>query len=181
MEERAAKEGVGSLYRQLESIDPVSARKIAPGNLRRVIRVLEVYQATHIPFSQLQDKKLPPFNTIILGLTTQRDELYRLIDHRIDNMIEQGLVQEVKGLADKGYGFSLPAMSSVGYKQIGHFIQGKVDLDTAIQRTKFETHRFARHQYAWFGLNDPRIRWFDMQKQVGQNILQLVRKEIEES
>ncbi len=178
MEERAAREGVDSLYQQLEKIDPASARKVDHRNLRRVIRALEVYEATSTPFSQLQAKELPPLETLILGLTTRRDELYKLIDHRVDNMMSQGLVEEVEALADRGYGFKLPAMSSVGYKQIGQFIKGKVDRTTAIQQIKFETHRLARHQYAWFSLKDPRIHWFDTAEQVESGILPLVKEEI---
>jgi tRNA dimethylallyltransferase len=178
MEEKAAKDGVSSLYQQLEKVDPAAARKIDPHNVRRVIRAIEVYEATHTPFSQLQGKEPPPFNTFILGLTTHREELYRKINHRVDNMIKQGLVEEVEALANRGYGFKLPAMSSVGYKQIGQFLQGKVDLATAIQQIKFETHRFARHQYAWFSLEDPRIHWFDIPEQGESNILALVEKEI---
>jgi tRNA dimethylallyltransferase len=178
MEEKAAREGTDSLYRQLEKVDPVAARKIDPRNVRRVIRALEVCEATHTPFSQLQGKELPPFNTFILGLTTHRKELYRRIDYRVDNMIKQGLVEEVEALADRGYRFELPAMSSVGYKQIGQFLRGKVDLAAAIQQIKFETHRFARHQYAWFSLKDSRIRWFDMSEQRESDILPLVEKEI---
>ena len=178
MEEKAAKDGVSSLYQQLEKVDPAAARKIDPHNVRRVIRAIEVYEATHTPFSQLQGKEPPPFNTFILGLTTHREELYRKINHRVDNMIKQGLVEEVEALANRGYGFKLPAMSSVGYKQIGQFLQGKVDLATAIQQIKFETHRFARHQYAWFSLEDPRIHWFDIPEQGESNILPLVEKEI---
>jgi tRNA dimethylallyltransferase len=178
MEEKAAREGTDSLYRQLERVDPVAARQIDPHNLRRVIRALEVCEATHTPFSQLQGREPPPFNTLILGLTTHREELYKRIDYRVDNMIKQGLVEEVKALVDKGYGFELPSMSSVGYKQIGQFLQGKIDLAAAIQQIKFETHRFARHQYAWFSLDDPRIHWFDIPEQAESNILSLVEKEI---
>ena len=178
MEEKAAREGISSLYQQLEEVDPAAAKKIDPRNMRRVIRALEVYEATHTPFSQLQEKKPPPFNTLILGLTTSRDELYRRIDHRVDDMIKQGLVKEVQALTDRCYGFELPAMSGVGYKQIGQFLQGKVDLAAAIQQIKFETHRFARHQYAWFRLNNPRIHWFDIPEQGESNILPLVAKEI---
>ena len=93
-------------------------------------------------------------------------------------MMRQGLVKEVEALADRGYGFELPAMSSVGYTQIGQFIQGKVDRATAIQQITFETHRFARHQYAWFSLKDPPIHWFDIAEQVESSILPLVKEEI---
>ena len=81
-------------------------------------------------------------------------------------------------LVSMGYGFDLPAMSSVGYKQIGEFLQGKVDLLTAIRQIKFETHRLARHQYAWFRLDDPRIRWFSIQEPIEEAILRLVEREV---
>ena len=177
MEQKAAKEGVGSLHRQLQQIDPEAAKKIDPRNVRRVIRALEVYEATHTPFSQLQRKEPPPFDTLILGLTTQRDELYRRIEDRVDIMIKQGLVEEVSSLVEKGYGLDLPAMSSVGYRQIGQFLQGEMDLSAAIQQINFETHRFARHQYAWFRLKDPRIRWFDIQDDMEKKVMCLLGEE----
>ena len=77
-------------------------------------------------------------------------------------MIELGLVDEVKGLVDKGYNFSLPAMSGIGYKQIGMYLRGELALPAAIQQIKFETHRLVRHQYSWFRRKDDRIRWFDI-------------------
>jgi tRNA dimethylallyltransferase len=77
-------------------------------------------------------------------------------------MIERGLVAEVEKLFSLGYKLSLPAMSSIGYKQIGLFLSGKLTLTEAIQQIKFATHRFVRHQYAWFRLPDNRIRWFDI-------------------
>jgi len=177
LEERAAKGGVDGLYQELQRIDPVAAGKIDRRNVRRVIRALEVCRTTG-SFSQLQGKKPPGFKTVLLGLTADRDELYRRIDTRVDFMIEQGLVKEVKGLVDKGYSLSLPAMSSVGYRQIGRFLQGEADLSTAIQQTKFETHRFARHQYAWFRLDDTRIRWFDIQGEVEGSIISLMEREV---
>ncbi len=177
MEQKAAKEGVGSLHCQLQQIDPEAAKKIDPRNVRRVIRALEVYEATHTPFSQLQRKEPPPFDTLILGLTTQRDELYRRIEDRVDIMIKQGLVEEVSSLVEKGYGLDLPAMSSVGYRQIGQFLQGEMDLSAAIQQINFETHRFARHQYAWFRLKDPRIRWFDIQDDMEKKVMCLLGEE----
>lgn len=177
MEQKAAKEGVGSLHRQLQQIDPEAAKKIDPRNVRRVIRALEVYEATHTPFSQLQGKEPPPFDTLILGLTTQRDELYRRINGRVDIMIKQGLVEEVSSLVEKGYGLDLPAMSSVGYRQIGQFLQGEMDLSAAVQQINFETHRFARHQYAWFRLKDPRIRWFDIQDDMEKKVMCLLGEE----
>ena len=178
MEKTALADGVDSLYRRLESIDPVSAGRMDPQNLRRIIRALEIYEATHRPPSQLQDRTPPGFNTLIVGLTTERQRLYQMIDRRVDDMIQRGLVAEVQGLVDRGYGFSLPSMSSVGYRQMGQFMQGGLDLSTAIQQIKFETHRFARHQYAWFRLTDPRIRWFDIKDNIETHVLNLIREKI---
>ena len=162
LERRALVEGNLALYQELEVLDPAAAAKINPRNVRRVIRALEVCRATGIPFSQLQQKSSPSFPVIIIGLTTNRESLYQRIDSRVDNMIASGLVQEVQALMDRGYGLELSAMSSIGYKQIGEHLQGKLTLSKAVERIKFETHRLARHQYAWFRLADPRIDWFDI-------------------
>jgi tRNA dimethylallyltransferase len=101
---------------------------------------------------------------VIVGLTQERNELYRRIDGRVDEMIERGLVEEVAQLLKKGYSPSLPSMSGIGYRQLGQFLAGKVTLPEAIDKIKYETHRLARHQYAWFRLSDDRIRWFDISK-----------------
>ena len=165
LEEAAARNGIDGLYQKLLRIDPVAAQRIDRHNVRRLIRALEVHEKTGTPFSQLRHKETPPFNTFVIGLTTDREALYRQIDQRVDKMIEQGLVDEVQNLLNMGYDFSLPAMSGISYKQIGQFLEGRLTLETAIQQIKFETHRFVRHQYAWFQLKDDRIHWFDMQKQ----------------
>ncbi|MBC8275435.1 MAG: tRNA (adenosine(37)-N6)-dimethylallyltransferase MiaA [Chloroflexi bacterium] len=161
LETRAKEEGSSALYQELQKADPVAATKIMPTNLRRIIRALEICRATGQPVSQLWQKQPPPYPVLIIGLTMHRDNLYRSIDCRVDEMIKQGLIEEVKDLMTKGYSLDLPSMSGIGYKQIGKFLQGKLDLTTAIQQMKNETHRFARHQYAWFHLNDARIHWLD--------------------
>jgi len=164
LEKKASDTGGDKLYQELLSVDPVAAQKIGRHNIRRLIRALEVSRSTGTPFSQLQSKKAPPFSTLIIGLTTNRVGLYRQIDLRVDQMIERGLVDEVKKLLDMGYDLSLPAMSGIGYRQIGLFLKGELPLSLAIQQIKFETHRFARHQYAWFRLQDRRIKWLDIQE-----------------
>lgn len=179
--ERAAAEGIGPLYRQLESLDPVSAQRINPQNLRRIIRALEVYEATGKPPSQVQGKSPPAFDILIIGLTAERRKLYDLIDHRVDGMLQRGLVAEVRSLAERGYGFDLPSMSSVGYRQIGCFIRGEMDLPAAVSQIKFETHRFARHQYAWFRLTEQRIKWFDIRDDIETGAVRLVREKMQGS
>jgi len=155
-------------------VDPTAASTIDRRNVRRVIRALEVYKSTGAPRSQ--DKQAPPFNTLILGLTTDRAKLYSRIDSRVDDMIEMGLVDEVEKLVNMGYDFSLPSMSGIGYKQIGMYLKGQLSLATAIQQTKFETHRFVRHQYSWFRAKDDRIKWFDIQDSVDSEMANLVAK-----
>ena len=172
---RAKVEGSHILYDELRQIDPVAADKILPHNLRRIIRALEVYNITGKPASKLWKKQAPPFPVLIIGLTTKRHDLYHRIDSRIEEMIKQGLIDEVKDLLAKGYSLDLPSMSSIGYRQIGMVLQGKLDMPLAIQQIKYETHRFARHQYAWFRLNDDRIHWFDISDDKQENIDTLVQ------
>ena len=161
LELRAERDGSHSLYQELQDIDPVAAAKINPGNTRRLIRALEIYHATGQPPSQLQRKEAPDFPILVIGLTQERCELYKKINWRVDRMIQSGLVEEVEQLLKKGYSFSLPSMSGIGYKEIGQFLRGEMTLPESIDKIKYETHRLARHQYAWFRLGDSRIHWFD--------------------
>ncbi|MCJ7516281.1 MAG: tRNA (adenosine(37)-N6)-dimethylallyltransferase MiaA [Dehalococcoidia bacterium] len=161
LETRAKETGGYALFQELQKVDPTAATRIMPGNLRRIIRALEIYQKTGQPVSQLWQKQPPPYPILTIGLTMRRDNLYHRVDSRVDEMIKQGLVGEVKDLMAKGYGLDLPSMSGIGYKQIAMFIEGKMDLATAIEQIKKATHRFARHQYAWFRPSDARIHWLN--------------------
>ena len=164
LEQRAARGEADGLYQELVRIDPVAAQKIDRRNVRRLIRALEVYSKTNVPFSRLQHKEAPPFDIFIIGLTAERAELYRRIDQRVDEMIARGLVAEVENLVKMGYDITLPAMSSVGYRHIGQYLSGKLTLAAATSQIKTETHRLVRHQYAWFRIKDERIHWFDIQQ-----------------
>ena len=177
LKQKAAEEGYMALYEELKGVDPTAAKRIDPRNVRRVIRALEVFRSIGLPFSQLQGSSpfLPNYRTITIGLTTSRGDLYRRIDSRVDTMMEQDLVKEVKLLLEQGYSLDLPAMSGLGYKQIGQYLKGELNLAEAVQKIKNETHRFARHQYAWFRLNDEAIHWFhvgDGMEQLVQSLLQ---------
>ncbi|MBP7689174.1 MAG: tRNA (adenosine(37)-N6)-dimethylallyltransferase MiaA [Thermoflexales bacterium] len=151
------------LYAELQQIDPAAALKIDPRNVRRTIRALEVYRETGQRFSELGQVNPPPFAVRRLGLTLPREALYARTDARIDAMIERGWLDEVRVLAEK-YAWSLPPMSSLGYPQLGAVLRGEIDLAEAVQQIKHHTHRFVRHQYAWFRPADERIEWFDMNK-----------------
>jgi tRNA dimethylallyltransferase len=162
LEQRAALGEGNALFKELAVIDPEAAQRIDPRNIRRVIRALEVSRTAAVPFSRLQKKTPPSFETLFIGLSTERAELYRRIDLRVDQMVERGLVEEVRILRSMGCGADLPAMSGIGYRQIGDYLSGKTTLESAVQAMKHETHRFVRRQYNWFRLSDKRIEWFDV-------------------
>ncbi|MFQ5925713.1 MAG: tRNA (adenosine(37)-N6)-dimethylallyltransferase MiaA [Dehalococcoidia bacterium] len=178
LEEKAAAEGYMALYEELKESDPDAAKNIDPRNIRRLIRAIEVCRLSGVPFSQLQGSE-PTFRTLVIGLTTERSELYRRIDSRVDIMIEHGLVEEVEALLERGYSIDLPSMSGLGYKQVEQYLRGEVQLSEAVQQTKYETHRFARHQYAWFRLKDEGIHWFDIRNGIKEPIHSLVQGFVE--
>jgi tRNA dimethylallyltransferase len=172
----AERHGPAHLHRRLAAVDPQAAARIHPHNVRRIVRALEVYEATGRPISEWQTKQPPPYRILQIGLTMPRAELYRRIDARIDRMIEQGLVEEVRRLVEQGYDFSLPAMQSLGYAQFKPYFAGQATLDEVIREIKRETRRFVRHQYAWFREDDPDIHWIDVTQEPCAQIRELVEK-----
>jgi tRNA dimethylallyltransferase len=164
-EKKASEGSIDELYDELIIADPDAATKIDRRNVRRVIRALEVRARAGKAFSQLGRKKTPAFTPFIIGLTTDRAELYRMVDRRVDAMLESGLVREVENLQKMGYALDLPSMSGIGYRQAGQFLKGELTLEDAKGKMKTETHRFIRHQYAWFRRDDEKIHWFDIKSQ----------------
>jgi tRNA dimethylallyltransferase len=161
LEAEAAAHGAEALHLRLGAIDPVAASHIDYRNVRRVIRALEVCLVAGRPISELQAKSPPPFRAVQIGVTRERSLLYQRIDSRVDRMIEDGLVQEVRGLAERGYSWELPSMTGLGYRQIGQHLRGEATLDEAVALIKKATRRLVQQQYNWFRLNDPMIRWYD--------------------
>jgi tRNA dimethylallyltransferase len=157
-----AREDALTLYARLQQLDPQAAAKIDPRNKRRVIRALEVCEATGQPISALQKTQPPPYRVLCIGLTMPREELYRRINARVDEMIANGLVEEVRALLAHGYTPDLPAMSGLGYRHIAAYLNGTLTREEAIRQLKRDTRRFVHHQYTWFRLDDPRIRWYNL-------------------
>ena len=155
LQERAPED----LVQELRRVDPEAEQFIDPRNVRRVVRALEVFEATGQPFSYWRTKEPPAFESLIIGLSFSRGELYRRIDTRVDAMVEAGFVEEVRGLLARGYSRAMPSMSGIGYAEMCAYVAGEIDLDTAVERTKTGTHRLARHQNSWFKASDRRIRW----------------------
>ncbi len=159
LEREAQERGAAALFAELTRLDPVAAARIAPTNVRRVIRALEVCRKGQL-FSVAVGKTSPPYRFLKLGLTLERDALYTRADARIDQMLANGLVAEVERLLAAGYAPNLPSMTGLGYSQIGACLRGEMTLAQAVEQMKFATHRYIRHQYTWFR-RDPEIQWLD--------------------
>lgn len=150
LEAEAAAQGTATLHERLREVDPVAAVKIEPNNLRRIIRALEVYEVTGEPISTQQHKQPPPYRITAIWLTMERPALYARIDARVDAMIAAGLLDEVRGLVERGYGWELPAMSSLGYREFQPYFTDQASVEECITRLKFNTHAFVRKQEMWF-------------------------------
>ena len=161
LEAKASAEGAEALHGWLAALDPAAAARIDYRNIRRVIRALEVCLVTGQPITELQRKNPPPFDILQIGVTRPRPELYMRIDVRVDQMMAAGLLDEVRRLDAAGYAWELPAMTGLGYRQIGEHLRGEVTLDAAVTHIKQGTRRFVQQQYNWFRLTDPAIRWVD--------------------
>ncbi len=172
---RAESNGAESLHRELAGVDPEAARAIDARNVRRVVRALEVYHETGVPISQLQRKDPPDYRVLRIGLTMPRPALYARIDARVDAMLANGLVEEVRRLLGQGYGLELPAMSGLGYRQIAQYLAGEISLEEGAALIKRHTRRFVRQQYNWFRLEDPEIHWLEAAGDPAAEALALVR------
>lgn len=179
LEEEARRVGPQALHRRLAEVDPVSAQRIPPGNVRRVIRALEVYEVTGRPISSLQSRMGSPYAVTMVGLTMDRSKLYARIAARVHEQIRQGLIEEVRSLLARGYSRDLPAMQGLGYKEIVGYLEGEYPLEEAIRRVIVNTRRYAKRQFTWF-LREPRIQWIDVgdlpSAEVARKILEVLGK-----
>ena len=152
-----------SLHRELEEVDPVSAGRLHPNDLRRIIRALEVYRRTGEPISVLQQKRdrgQRPYDPLYIGLVRDREELYSRVNQRVDQMLKEGLVAEVAALLER-YPDQPTALQALGYKEIAHYLRGAVPLTEAVELLKRDTRRYAKRQLSWFKRNK-RIHWFNL-------------------
>ncbi len=161
LESEAAESGHEVLHRRLQSIDPHRASELDPRNVRRVIRALEMYHVTGTTPSSFRKAKGKAMPGLVIGLTLEREHLYDRIDRRVDQMMQDGFLEEAKSLTEMGYCLGQGPLACPGYRELGIYLAGEIPLEEAIQRTKFQTHRLARRQYTWFKQGDPRISWLD--------------------
>ena len=146
------KHGLGYLYKELQRVDPGWAKQITPQDKQRILRGLEVHKIAGKPLSRLlgEKKKVARFLPYYIGLNLPRDLLYDRINQRFDNMIKQGLVNEVESLLARGFDPQSNALRTIGYKEIVEYLQGDLTLDQAIDKAKRRTRNFAKRQITWF-------------------------------
>lgn len=162
----AEENGNEFIYNELCKIDPAYSNKISINDKKRIIRALEIYNETGKPMSYYNKnfrEKSDKYNLTMIGLNTDRDVLYSRINLRVDKMIQEGLVDEVKDLLNRGYNKNLSSMQAIGYKEIISYLEEKIGLDEAIDNLKRNTRRFAKRQLTWFRRDD-RIKWIDVSK-----------------
>lgn len=162
LEKKAKEQGAKVLHRMLSEVDPESALAIHANNTKRVIRALEYYQQTGEPISlhnQQQRQKESPYNLAYFVLNDERSRLYKRIDARIDEMLREGLVDEVKHLQQMGYHKGMVSMQGLGYKEILSYLDGTWSLEEAVYILKRDTRHFAKRQITWFK-RERNVEWF---------------------
>jgi tRNA dimethylallyltransferase len=176
--------GLATLYEELKSVDPDLAVSINMQDKQRILRGLEVYYSTGIPLSRLQLQKPIPadFQSILIGITADRQLLYQRINNRVDKMISNGLVEEVKKLRMNGFNKENNALNTVGYKEVFDYLDGIYDRDKMIEKIKINSRRYAKRQMTWFRRDD-RIIWFNKDEKshkedLANRILTLIKQTI---
>ena len=159
--------GLAGVYQRLVKIDGTVTSTIHPNDRQRIIRALEIYESTGKPLSEWQKEHAfheEPFEVCKIGLLRERTELYDHINRRAERMIEEGLLEEVRGLVARGFALDLKPLRSVGYRQMGAVIQGMMEQAEALAEMKQETRHLAKRQLTWFR-RDSEIRWYHPEKQ----------------
>jgi tRNA dimethylallyltransferase len=159
LERDADNDGVAALHARLASLDPASADRIDARNVRRVIRALEIIDATGEPVPPL-NRRGPDFSWSAVGVRWERSGLHQRADARAQEMYASGLIEETRALVTR-YGREFGALRSIGYAEALQVIDGELTEAEALDRTRIETHRLIRMQATWFSADDQRIEWFD--------------------
>jgi tRNA dimethylallyltransferase len=159
--QRARMEGWPALHGELELCDPQSAARLHPNDGARILRALEVFEASGIPMSEWQLRHgfaKWRYSAMILGIKRAREEINERIDARVDEMTDSGLLDEVKGLLARGYGRDLKPMQGLGYRSLAGHLAGEMGIEEAVEEIKTETRRFAKRQITWFN-REPGLEW----------------------
>ncbi len=178
LKKEAEEKGKEYLHKKLESIDPEAAGKLHVNDVKRVIRAIEVFEYTKKPISYHQEVSRlnpPKYRYLLIGLKMDRERLYLRINDRVDRMLEEGLVDEVKRLTALGYDKSTVSMQGLGYKEILSYLRGEITLEEAVYLIKRDTRHYAKRQITWFKrLQD--VLWIDMDKETNtESALKIIK------
>lgn len=167
-------EGPAKLHERLRQVDPVSADRLHPNDIRRVIRALEIYETSGKAKSERGDeqRKEGPYHVLVYGLSLPRELMYARINDRVDQMMKDGLVDEVKSLLERGIEPKKEggAMQAIGYKEIVSALRGEIGMEQAISLIKQGSRRYAKRQWTWFR-RDERTVWFDWTEYASEEAL----------
>lgn len=169
------------LVEMLREVDPVSAERLHPNNMRRVIRAIEFYRTMGFPISEHQENTKQAesrYKAVQLAINWDREILYDRINKRVDIMVETGLFDEVKMLMDKGYTRDTTAMQGIGYKEVMDYFDGLYSKEETIELVKRNSRRYAKRQLTWFR-RDKRIHWLDWGADIVERAMEIVKKESE--
>ncbi|TCT26685.1 tRNA dimethylallyltransferase [Melghiribacillus thermohalophilus] len=179
LKEQIEKRGMEPYYERLKEIDPEHAEKIHPNNIRRVIRALEIYETTGKTMTEIQREQTSdsPYHPILIGLEMDRNELYERINRRVDQMMEQGLLDEVTRLYEKGLK-DTQAMQGIGYKEFIPYFEGDISLEEAVEMLKRNSRRYAKRQYTYFK-NKLDVRWYSVSEKTAEENFSIIFDELE--
>ena len=176
LEEEVEKQGLEKLYEKAKQIDPKAIEKISPNDKKRILRILEIYHATGKTKTEQEiesRKKEVEYDYKVYALDWDRQKLYNRINKRVDMMIEQGLVEEVKQILDKYDNFPT-AMQGLGYKEVVEYLNGNLTKEEMIEKIKIETRRYAKRQLTWFRKNKQTI-WLNAEDMIQDNIQKILK------
>jgi tRNA dimethylallyltransferase len=169
----AENDGVDCLYNRLAEVDPAAAQKIHAGDLRRIVRALEVYELTGVPISQLHARhrrRGVEVNPVMVGISRNRAQLNARIDARVETMFAEGFLEEVRGLLDEGYREEIERIAALGYREAVACVSGEIEIAEAVALTKRNSRRYAKRQMTWFR-KEKRISWYELLQDVESTTL----------
>lgn len=163
LEQEAEIHGVEYVHNRLKALDKAAAERIHPNNLKKVIRAIEVFETTGEGIREFQESFVPTkdYRCILIGLNRNREELYRRIDERVDQLMRAGLVKEIESLLEKGLNENSISMKGIGYKEIISCLHGKYDIEEAVRLVKQNTRHYAKRQLTWLRRYQNMI-WFNL-------------------
>src|SRR5690625_410432 len=180
LETQIKKDGIETLYKKLQEVDPGYIKKMDGMNTQRIVRALDVWMQTGRPFSSFHsdDRSITvPDDMAVVGLKRSRQVLYDRINKRVDRMLEQGLLDETASVLKRGYDLNDPGLNTVGYKQAIGYLKGRISREQMVKEIKTKTRRYAKRQLSWFRRWDF-VQWIDLGETTPADAQNFIRKQV---